>query len=74
MKYKTYKKTNKDYQDIFSARHETKEIILDIENTLITIREHQHGIPLNEVYVDVTYKGDTYSMSFENFIKNGIGK
>lgn len=71
MKVKLYKKTTKDYDDIFTKPKETKEIQMEINDYIISIQEHQLGMDLDEPWVILRHKEDGYvmSMSFSLLIK-----
>lgn len=70
MKLKVYKRTDKDYQDIFEKEKEVKEIKLTVKNTILIIAEHQLGLPLDESQITIITDNGTHSMNFDNFIKN----
>ena len=69
MKLKTYKKTNKNYEDIFEKEKETKEVQLQIGDYELIIAEHQIGMALKEPHVVIITNDCTYSMDFNSFIE-----
>jgi len=72
MKYKTYKKTTNIYEDIFSQEKETKEIAIEIGDTILNITEHQYGRNLCKPQIHILTKDGNYSMDFDCFINKLI--
>ena len=70
MKYQFFKRATKSYEEKFSRVKKTKEIRIDVDGIVISISEHQLGIPLNEPHVYISIpNGYSYSMDFNTFIK-----
>lgn len=70
MKYKVFKKCNKNYEEIYTREKETKEVQLDLDKVRILITEHQCGIPTGETWIEIAVKdkSTTYCMSLTSFI------
>lgn len=70
MKYRFLKRVTKSYEEKFSMAKKTKEIRIDVDGVVISIAEHQVGIPLNEPYVHISIpNGYSHGMDFNTFIK-----
>ena len=77
MKYKVFKRVTRKYEEKFSKEKQTEEIHIKVNGVEIHIAEQQCGYPLDEPHVTIfvpkeygCYDGvDSYSMSFETFIK-----
>lgn len=70
MKIKTYKRTNKFYEDIYTREKETKEVEIELDNGyIIRITEHQLGQILNVPHIDIICEKGCYGMDMQAFIK-----
>ena len=70
MKVKTYKRTNKHYEDIYTKEKETKEIEIVLNNNcIIKIAEHQLGQELDKAHVDIICEDCGYSMDIDVFLE-----
>ena len=71
MKYKTFKKCTKDFEEIYTKEKETKAIEIELDGINIFITEQQLGSPLKEPHIEISVAdGYTYSMDLLTLIKN----
>ena len=70
MKYKIYKRTNRNYDDIFTREKRTHEIHLKFGDYHVHFIEQQLGIPCSETMVYLSAPGKaSYSMDLTTFFK-----
>jgi hypothetical protein len=69
IEYITYKRTNRNYENIYTKPKEVKEICIRMKSCEITISEHQLGDKLDQPHVFIVTKDKTISMDMENFVK-----
>lgn len=70
MKYRFLKRVTKNYDEKFSKEKKTDEIRLNVNGVVISIAEHQVGIPLDEPYIHISIpNGYSYGMDFNTFVK-----
>lgn len=69
MKVKTYKKTNKHFEDIYTKKKETKEVEIELENGwIINITEHQLGDPLQVPQIFIHTNKGSYEMNLNTLV------